>query len=175
MNERKLHDSDNSELYTYDSAYRLTNFDRGTLNAGGTTITTPTSTTDALQNRNWTLDGVGNWQQNDVLQEGAILQTETRQHTNFNEIATDAGTSLDHDDNGNLINDGTYLFRWDANNRLRTVTRASDNSLIAAYTYDCQNRRHSKEVITGNGSLITDHSLLLLKLARLRRTHIRWC
>ncbi len=94
LNERKLHDSSNSELYAYDSAYRLIDFERGTLNASGTEIITPTTTTDALQNRNWTLDGVGNWQQNDLLQEGTILQTETRQHTNLNEIFSVGGVRL---------------------------------------------------------------------------------
>ncbi len=96
VNERKLHDPTNSELYQYDSAYRLTNFERGTLNAGGTTVTAQTSTTDALQDKDWTLDGVDNWQSVVGLSAGAEgnFQTANRLHTNFNEIFSVGGNSL---------------------------------------------------------------------------------
>ena len=83
LNERKLHDPGNSELYRYDSAYRLTSFDRGTLDVNGTAITTQTSTAGVLQLRDWTLDGVGNWATNDFQNEGGGLLSATRQHTNF--------------------------------------------------------------------------------------------
>ncbi len=152
MNECKLHDPVNSELYAYDSAYRLIDFRRGTLNAGSTAITTPTATTNTLQTRDWKFDGVGNWKQDMVLREGAISQTESRQHTNFNEIASEGSESFDYDPTGNLITDDRLLYQWDALNRLRTVTRNSDDALIATYTYDCQNRRMRK-VVTNSGSL----------------------
>ena len=150
LNERKLHDSINSELYAYDSAYRLTTFDRGTLNTGGTAITTPTITAGVLQLRDWTLDGVGNWQTNDSQNVGGALLAATRTHTNFNEIAEEnvGGASsprlFDNDSNGNLLTDDTYDFQWDALNRLRTVTRISDDLQVAAYTYSCDNKRMAK-------------------------------
>ena len=109
VNERKLHNTGNSELYAYDSAYRLTTFDRGTLNAGGTAITSPTTLAGALQLRDWTLDGVGNWASNDAQSVGGSLLTANRQHTNFNEIADVSGdvppATFDNDDNGNLLTD----------------------------------------------------------------------
>lgn len=62
--EEKLHDSGNSEVYRYDSAYRLKSFDRGALNAAKTAIEPPTTTPAALQEQSWKLDGVGNWREN---------------------------------------------------------------------------------------------------------------
>ena len=149
LNERKLHDPANSELYMYDSAYRLTTFDRGTLDANGTAISTPTTTAGALQLRDWTLDGVGNWSR---LESGigGVFQTATRQHTNFNEInnvGSDVPSAMfDHDNNGSQITNGEFDFQWDALNRLRSVSRKLDGAQIASYNYDCQNRRMSKTI-----------------------------
>jgi YD repeat-containing protein len=55
--EAKLHSAANSELYTYDSTYRVTQFQPGQLNATNTAIVTPSliEPTEA-----WTLDGVDN-------------------------------------------------------------------------------------------------------------------
>ena len=151
LNERKLHDPSNSELYAYDSAYRLTTFDRGTLGVNNTTIATPTATAGVLQLRDWTLDGVGNWSTSSSQNVGANLLVANRQHTNFNEIAEEnvGGASsprlFDNDSNGNLLTDDTYDFQWDALNRLRTVSRVSDGLQVATYTYDCQNRRMQKQ------------------------------
>lgn len=148
LNERKLHDPTNSEVYTYDSAYRLTTFDRGTLEVNGTGITTPTTTAGVLQLRDWTLDGVGNWSTFDSNNVGGVFQTAMRDHTNFNEIANVGGdvppANLDHDNNGNLLSDDQFNFQWDALNRLHTVTRISDGLVIATYTYSCDNKRMAK-------------------------------
>ena len=126
------------------------------MNAGGTAITTPTTLAGALQLRDWTLDGVGNWASNDAQSVGDSLLTANRQHTNFNEIADVSGdvpaATFDNDDNGNLFTDDIYDYQWDALNRLRSVTRISDGLIIATSTYDCQNRRMRK-VVTNSGSL----------------------
>ena len=47
--EQKLHDPGTSEAYRYDSAYRLTKFDRGTLNSALTDVVTPTTVSGLLQ------------------------------------------------------------------------------------------------------------------------------
>ena len=126
------------------------------MNAGGSAITTPTTLAGALQLRDWTLDGVGNWASNDAQSVGDSLLTANRQHTNFNEIADVSGdvpaATFDNDDNGNLFTDDIYDYQWDALNRLRSVTRISDGLIIATSTYDCQNRRMRK-VVTNSGSL----------------------
>jgi RHS repeat-associated protein len=49
-----------------------------------------------------------------------------------------------HDLDGNLVNDGTKVYVWDAENRLSEVRRASDNELIASYRYDSMSRRIRK-------------------------------
>jgi RHS repeat-associated protein len=136
LSEGKLHDPANDELYAYDSAYRLIDFDRP--NAGAI----------APLHSQWTLDGVGNWQE---------VDGETREHTSFNEIAQrDDGagsvTPLSYDKNGNETDDGTFLFDWDFANRLRKVTRKADGAPVAEYSYDALNRRIRKEV-TNSGAL----------------------
>jgi RHS repeat-associated protein len=133
LTEGKLHDPNNSETYTYDSAYRLITFNRA---AGGIT---PAQTT-------WTLDGVGNW---------VSVNSETRQYSSTNElIQRNNGTSmtaLTYDNNGNQTNDGTYQYTYDALNRLTSVTRDSDHAMIAVYSYDAIGRR-IQMVVTNDGA-----------------------
>jgi RHS repeat-associated protein len=121
-----------SETYGYDSAYRLIHFTQGSLV------------------HTWNLDGVGNW---DSVSTGA--STETRQHSSNNEIIsrTTGGTTTNviSDDNGNETDDGTYVYAYDAMNRLRTVTRKSDNALVASYSYDAEGRRIQKVVTNSVG------------------------
>jgi YD repeat-containing protein len=45
--------------------------------------------------------------------------------------------------------DGTRLYAYDALNRLKTVTRKSDDETIATYSYDALGRRIRKEVENG--------------------------
>ena len=133
--EVKLHDPANDEEYGYDSAYRLIDFDRP--DVGAIAI--------APLHSDWTLDGVGNWQQ---------VDSETREHSSFNEIierSDGATTTILSDDNGNETDDGDYIFEWDYRNCLRTVTRKSDSALIAVYTYDAENRR-TRKVVTNSGA-----------------------
>lgn len=136
LTEEKLHDPANSEVYAYDSTYRLISFDRPNVGA-----MTP------LHSR-WTIDGVGNWQQ---------VDDEVRQHSSFNELVVRNGMVIDHDANGNEIDDGTFTFQWDYRNRLRAVTRKADGLLVGLYTYDAVNRRIRKVVTNPSGpDVVTD-------------------
>jgi len=161
--ERKLHDPGRSELYDYDSAYRLVNFERGKLSPGGATITERADDPGVLTNRLWELDGLGNWQRHVFGQGGAPEETtRTRAHTNFNEIfeaeevlpdgSTVPADSFGHDDNGNQTEGEDRTLTWDAFNRLREIRDRASGRLIARYGYDCDNRRmirHTETLVTG--------------------------
>jgi RHS repeat-associated protein len=143
LSETKLHALNDSELYDYDSAYRLLEFGRGTLNSNSTAIVMPSLST-TLQT-NWTLDGVGNWN---------IVDNETRQYNSFNELiqrSNTVATVLGYDRNGNETNTGSLVLQYDFHNRLRTVS-STNGQLLAFYYYDAFNRRISK-VVTNSGSL----------------------
>lgn len=133
-----------SELYKYDSASRLISFNRGTLNSSGTAITTP-SALKPLQS-SFTLDGVGNW---------VKVDGQTRTFSSYNAILSLSSggktTTLTTDANGNTLSSGAFTYAWDAQNRLRTVTRNSDHKLIATYLYDASGRRVEK-IVTNSGA-----------------------
>ena len=123
-----------SEVYQYDSVYRIADFQRGTLVATKDAVAgTPT------QSQAWQLDGVGNWAMTSV---NGIAQPQTI--SAMNEYSSFAGTANTHDLNGNLSDDGDKLLTFDFANRLVEVRKKSDNSLIVRYTYDAFNRRTSK-------------------------------
>ncbi len=66
--------------------------------------------------------------------------------TSFNEYDEALGGVLDHDDNGNLTDDGTRRYVWDGFNRLRRVTNLSGTTTIATYLYDADARRLRKDL-----------------------------
>lgn len=59
LTEEKLHAVGDSELYRYDSPYRLVQFQRGTLNDAKDAIDVPSANTPLHDT--WKLDGAGNW------------------------------------------------------------------------------------------------------------------
>jgi RHS repeat-associated protein len=136
--EGKLHDKTNTEAYTYDSVYRLVRFQR------------PVDGSIAPLHSEWLLDGVSNWDEVD----GA-----NRNHSSFNELLSENASAFTYDDNGNQTSDAfggqegnvRLLYEWDFRNRLSQVTRESDSTMIAEYSYDPMNRR-KRTVVTNGGS-----------------------
>ncbi len=119
--EQRLHEPTVTEHYTYDSLYRLTEFNRDE------------SSTETFQ-----LDGAGNW----MKRNGSANQV-----NEMNEYVQFAGAPQRHDGNGNLAEDDQNRYEYDAFNRLRQVTRRSDNAVVAVYRYDAFSRRVGRTVV----------------------------
>ena len=173
--ERHLHCEERSHLYEpfqngaptggYDSLSRLRQYQRGVLsptggfgNNGGGSITTPISLPNTDLSRTYDLDSLGNWRRTAFTPEGGSPETEIRQHNGLNEITRiqngGSQTNLTYDgapghSNGNLANDGTRTYQWDALNRLLQVHRVSDGAIVGQYVYDALNRRIRKTVSNG--------------------------
>ena len=101
----KAHAPQDSDAWALDSIGRVEGHERGPVVNGQVPVPGPRPPAQ----RAWTLDGLGNWQRVDA---------ETREHNAFNEITrrTLAGrpTDLTYDDAGNLLDDGTQRYTWDA-------------------------------------------------------------
>ena len=152
----------------YDSINRLLQYQRGILNStggyqgnGGGSITAAITLPNTDQSRNYTLDGLGNWRATGFTPVGGSQTTDQRNHNYVNEITqrtvgTGSQVVFQYDGhttpttgNGNLTNDGTLIYAYDALNRLIQVNRVSDGSVIATYLYDAMGRRVRKTVSNG--------------------------
>jgi RHS repeat-associated protein len=118
-----------SETYIYDPVYRVTNFDVGIISGG--VIAAPTTA------EGYTLDLDDNWSN---FKSNTVTQTRT--HNDVNEILTISGSpSPTYDGNGNLLDDGTYAYRYDVENRVVSITQDSDSAIVGQYAYDAFGRR----------------------------------
>ena len=141
----------------------------GRRGAGGGSVTTPIILPNTDTVRTYDLDGLGNWQNTVFTPEGGSSTTELRRHNYLNQITAfqDGGSPrvpvlYDHGNNaadpdplvqvqgnGNIADDGTRLYAYDAMNRLTTVTKKSGSVLLANYVYDAMGRRIQKIVFNG--------------------------
>ncbi len=148
----------------YDSVNRLLQYQRGTLNstggyqlAGGGSVTAAITLPNTDQSRTYNLDGLGNWKTSTFTPVGGSQSTDQRSHNYVNEITQrtltgGSAVAFQYDgktggSNGNLKNDGTLIYAYDALNRLIQVNRVSDGLIIA--TYDAMNRRVRKTIFNG--------------------------
>jgi len=72
---------------------------------------------------------------------------------NLNQYTAVGGTSYSYDDNGNLVDDGTYLYYYDCENRLMDVNDANDAAIVS-YKYDFAGRRVRK-IVYGEPDVVT--------------------
>jgi RHS repeat-associated protein len=120
-------------LYSYNSKGEVTN---GThYNASNVAITG--------QNFGYAFDGIGNRTTTSIDTTTNATYTSNTQNQ-YTAIATGSTVNPAYDTDGNLTDDGTKLYEWDAENRLVAVKRKSDSASIATYTYDDQSRRVRK-------------------------------
>lgn len=110
--------------YSYDSIYQLTYVEYPDTNSVAYNY-------DALGNRTNVSDGTST--------------TYTTDSKGLNQYTSVGGTPYSYDDNGNLSNDGTYLYYYDSQNRLTDVNDASD-APVASYVYNYLGRRVRKVV-----------------------------
>ena len=129
--EQKLHEPTHSEGYSYDSVYRLIDYQVGTL--VGSAITMVVTQTA------YNLDPLGNWKNKTT-----DMVTQTRTHSPSNEISTINATSILSDFNGNTSDDATNLYSYDEENRLVQVIAKSTHAVLGKYQYDAFGRRVSK-------------------------------
>ncbi len=161
--ERPLHAEERSSLYdSYDSMNRLLDYQRGILATGGGSVTTPVALPGTDQGRSYNLDALGNWTSSVYTSEGATSAiTDQRNHNKLNEIiqrtvGSGPAVTFQYDgvsgaSNGNLANDGTLIYFYDAFNRPIELRVASYGGVIAVYAYDALNRRVRKNI--GSGGL----------------------
>jgi RHS repeat-associated protein len=126
--EQKRDATTDSQAYTYDPVYRLTNFNVGTLS--GNMVPSPT------EQKAWLLDPVGNW---GVLVSNGVPQIRT--HGPANELTSINANPLTYDADGNLVQDPAYTYAYDEANRLVQVTRMADLAVVGQYSYDGLGRR----------------------------------
>lgn len=171
--EDKLHDADRGERWALDSAYRLTSFERGDLGnyvLGRQVVSELADETPAVTGqvaaRTWQLDGQGNWRggterTHDSLGftvDASFTRSVSPTHEYLGETRTETVTggppiasgpttsrAFLHDPNGNLVDDGRLVYRWDGLDRLSRVETPA-GQVLARYTYDAANRRVKKEV-----------------------------
>jgi RHS repeat-associated protein len=133
-----------NEFYQYDAAERLVLY-RGKVppvrEAPGSGSFDPLK--GASKSQTWTLDPAGNWSEtvrNNV--------PEQRVHSAVNAISSIVGFGpLEYDKNGNLIDDGVYVYAYDFNDRLREVHQKVDDEPVAAYSYDALGRRIARTAL----------------------------
>jgi len=123
---------------------RLREYQRGTLAAGGASISSNITLPGTFEMYSWNLDSVGNWKKTTQTPVAGSETTEVRQHNKLHQIVKVGATDCDYDTSGNMIDDGSRLLAYDAMNRVKTITRKSDSAVLGTYTYDAFGRRIQK-------------------------------
>jgi len=152
--EKNIVSSGNSQLYTYDSLDRLTDFKRGTLASMNTSISSP-SVHDS-----WGLDALANW---DTLTTGLGGTTATNDYTlnSQNELTNDGINSITYDNDGNTLTSGSATFTYNAWNEMMSVSGVVIGSYTDSETFNYTAdgmRATSRATYTSSGLSLTDIS-----------------
>lgn len=126
-------DTDGSEVtYTYDALNQL----ESEIYSNGTSI-------------HYTYDAAGNRTSKKTSESGSTT-TVDYSYNKANQLDTVNGQEYEVDANGNLVNDGKFLYEWNAFDQLTKVSTIAGDT-FAEYRYDNQGRRVFKR-INKNGS-----------------------
>jgi RHS repeat-associated protein len=126
------------DAFAYDKLRRLTNAWMGSSNPASPVGNSYTKKIDY----NYDDDGnrtsvvVTPWQQSPT--------TTSYTTNNLNEYTDVGGTTHVWDANGNLTDNGTFIFKYDYKNLIVQVKKKSDGSTVASYRYDALGRRVEK-------------------------------
>ena len=166
-----LHAAGTGEIYRYDKGYRVTEAYYGssagditaaisTVNAGND----PAAPSAYASKGTYALDNLGD--RSSVTTAGVngaspVTSTYTSSQATsdykMNRYTSVAAVTQVHDFNGNLTDDGIFLYVYDTFNRITSVTRKSDSAAIAIYKYDALGRRVRKTVTNSGGLNGTTH------------------
>lgn len=141
--EQKLHELGRSEAYTYDSVYRLVDYQVGQLSASPP----PNCPTGALGVPNpvtqtsYTLDKLGNWLDKDT--DGNM---QLRMFSPSNEITSIGPLPVVSDFDGNTTMYASSGYQYDEENRLIKATEGPLQTTRGVYLYDAFGRRVSQTV-----------------------------
>jgi RHS repeat-associated protein len=143
------------DAFVYDKIRRLT-----TAWMGSTTPTAPAGNPYVKKiDHNYDDDGNRTSVVTTVYQQAP--QTTSYTTNNLNEYTAVGGTTQVSDANGNLTDNGTYLFVYDYKNHIVQVKLKSTSAVIASYRYDALGRRVEKNV----GGTVERHILSLSRFA----------
>jgi RHS repeat-associated protein len=163
--EKRVHDGNLGDAYSYDSVYRLIRDSQAVDLSGvapGTEIDpTVPPYSNAPNQLQYSYDGVGNRTTGTQVVsnvptvttyaqvvDGAVKDAEVNQYTTTQEDSLPI-KNYTYDNNGNLTSDGTRKYAYDFKNRLVEVRNQSSDALIAQYSYDAFDRRSMKMLAGG--------------------------
>ncbi|QST00325.1 DNRLRE domain-containing protein [Pontibacillus sp. ALD_SL1] len=94
---------------------------------------------------NYTLEGMRSQK---VVKDasGSIVDTKDYQFGEAHQLQSVGNTDIEHTKNGQISNDGTYSYKWDAEGNLIEVWDSSNTNQLAAYRYDDQGRRIYQDI-----------------------------
>lgn len=127
--------------FHYDSVYQLRRTDEGAIDNQG-------FISNLVKQEAIRYDGVGNRLEKDKSgQRIDYRPNELNQYTQLN------GVNYQYDKNGNLTDNGEFLFAYDFLNRLRTVTSKATSQVISKYWYDGRGRQIKREESDRSGAV----------------------
>ena len=147
------------DQYQYDDADRVKQVQRGVWQGLRQETEQPLWTTPAIETSTYTYDDGDNI--TDILRPSSH---QTYTVNDVNQMVSRNSLTPTYDANGNVLDDGYYAYTWDAENRLKTVTKKS-TSAVSTFGYDGLSRRISiTEQSTDTSGTITTST-----------TYYQWC